>query len=163
MATLQTLEEALVEELRDLYSAEQQLVEALPKMAKAATNKKLRAGFTEHLKQTEGHVERLEQAFQLLNEKPKAQTCQAMKGLIREGSEIIAEDAVPDVHDAFLIAAAQKVEHYEIASYGTVISWAEVLGLTEVRNLLEQTLEEEKETNEKLTEISDTIVHAPVA
>ena len=158
-----TLEEAFLEELKDLYDAEHQLLEALPKMARAAKNKELKAGFTEHLQQTEGHVARLEQAFELLEEQPKRQTCKAMKGLLAEGSEIIEEDAAPAVHDAFLIAAAQKVEHYEIATYGTLCAWAETIGRDDLHAILHETHLEEVETDEKLTALAQKGINAKAA
>ena len=156
---IQNLKEALVEELKDLYSAEQQLIEALPKMAEEASNTQLKAGFQHHLAQTQEHVSRIEQAFETLGEKAEAHTCQAMKGLVKEGSEIIEEEADPQVKDALLIAAAQKVEHYEIASYGTVCTWAELLGLTELKELLGQTLDEEEKTDKLLTTLAESTVN----
>lgn len=158
--TLTTLKDALHEELKDLYSAEQQLVAALPVLAASATDPALKAGFEEHLAQTETHVKRLEQAFQLMGQEAEAHTCQAMKGLIKEGNEIAGEQAESTVLDAMLIAAAQKVEHYEIASYGTVCTWAEMVGLDEIKELLGQTLEEEKATDEKLTSLAEASVNA---
>lgn len=152
----ETLKELLVEELQDLYSAENQLIKALPKMAKAATNAKLKAGFEQHLKETRGHVERLEKMCKALGEKPKGPKCKAMEGLVEEGAEIIKEHDDPEVLDAALICAAQKVEHYEIASYGTARAWAELLNESEVVKLIEQTLEEEKATDEKLTKLAET-------
>jgi ferritin-like metal-binding protein YciE len=152
----ETLKELLVEELQDLYSAENQLIKALPKMAKAATNAKLKAGFEQHLKETRGHVERLEKMCKALGEKPKGPKCKAMEGLVEEGAEIIKEHDDPEVLDAGLICAAQKVEHYEIASYGTARAWAELLNESEVVKLIEQTLEEEKATDEKLTKLAET-------
>lgn len=160
MSTIETLQEALVDELQDLLSAEQQITKALPKLAKAATDAKLQAGFEEHLKQTEGHIVRLEKAFKLLGETAKAKTCEAAKGLIKEGAEIIAEKAEPHVKDAFLIAAGQKVEHYEIASYGTVVAWSKGLGLTEVAALLQETLDEEVATDKKLTSLAEGYINA---
>jgi len=151
---LSSLQDLLVEELKDLYSAEKQLTKALPKMAKAASNEELRQGFEEHLTQTEEHVRRLEQCFEHLGEPAKAKKCKAMEGLIEEGSEMIKQDAEDDVKDAGLIAAAQKVEHYEIASYGTVRAYAEILGHDECVQLLQQTLDEEKETDQKLTDLA---------
>jgi ferritin-like metal-binding protein YciE len=150
----ETLKELLVEELQDLYSAENQLLKALPKMAKAASNPKLKAGFEQHLKETKGHVDRLEKMCKALDEKPKGPKCKAMEGLIEEGEEIIKEHDDPEVLDAGLICAAQKVEHYEIASYGTARAWAELLNETQVVKLLEQTLDEEKATDEKLTKLA---------
>ncbi|RZA17321.1 MAG: ferritin-like domain-containing protein [Proteobacteria bacterium] len=154
---LSSIQDALLAEIEDLYSAEQQLLEVLPKMAAKATSAKLKAGFETHLKETQGHVERLEQVFEILGEKPKAQTCKAMKGLLAEGKEVMEEDATPEVMDAFLIAAAQKVEHYEIASYGTVCTWAEVAGFPEAKELLGKTLNEEELTDQKLSALSKTI------
>lgn len=154
---LTTLKDALLTEIKDLYSAEQQLVEALPKMAAKATSPDLRAGFETHLAETQGHVTRLEQVFKALGEEPEEQTCKAMKGLLAEGEEIMDEDANAEVMDVLLIAAAQKVEHYEIATYGTVCTWAEELGLTEAKELLGQTLNEEETTDKKLTALSKTI------
>jgi ferritin-like metal-binding protein YciE len=160
---LETLKDALHEELCDLLSAETQLTKALPKMAKAASNPELKAGFEEHLQQTEGHIERLNQAFEILGEKSKRKTCEAMKGLIEEGKSILEEKAEPEVLDALLIAAAQKVEHYEIASYGTVCTWAEQLGLTDLKELLGETLEEEEATDEKLTALAESSVNVAAA
>jgi ferritin-like metal-binding protein YciE len=151
------LEDLLVEELKDLYSAEQQMVKALPKMAKAADSAELRAAFEEHLAQTKGQVERLDRAFDLLGVPAKAKKCAAMEGLIEEGKALIDEDPIAPVLDAGLIGAAQKVEHYEIAAYGTARTQAELLGLHDVAALLEETLEEEKQTDEKLTELASTI------
>jgi ferritin-like metal-binding protein YciE len=151
-----TLKELYIDELKDLYSAENQLVKALPKMAKAATSPELRAGFEEHLEQTKGHVQRLETIFNELGESPKGKKCKGMEGLIEEGSEAIGEYEV-EVLDAALIGAAQRVEHYEMAGYGTVSAFAKELGESEHVSLLNKTLEEEKETDEKLTELSGEI------
>ncbi len=145
------LKELYVDELKDLYSAESQLVKALPKLAKAA------AGFEEHLEQTKGHVQRLEQIFEMLDESPKGKKCKGMEGLIEEGSEIIEEDFEDALLDSALIGAAQRVEHYEIAAYGTVRAFAEELGESEHASLLAETLEEEKQTDEKLTELAKQI------
>ncbi len=153
----QELKELYIDELKDLYNAENQLVKALPKMAKAANSEELRAGFEEHLEQTKGHVQRLEQIFEMLGESPKGKKCKGMEGLIEEGSEMIEEDFEGSVKDAGLIGAAQRVEHYEIAGYGTVKAFAETLGETEHVSLIEQTLQEEKETDEKLTELAEQI------
>jgi ferritin-like metal-binding protein YciE len=154
-----SLKDLLADELKDLYSAETQLVTALPKMAKAATNPDLKAGFEEHLEQTKGHVNRLEEICEQLDIAPKGKKCAAMEGLIEEGKELIEEDAGTSILDAGLIAAAQKVEHYEIASYGSVRTWAEQLGLEEVVQLLQETLDEEKETDEKLTQLAVSAVN----
>jgi ferritin-like metal-binding protein YciE len=151
---LTSLQDLLVEQLKDLYSAENQLIKALPKMAKTATNPDLKAGFTEHLEETRGQVARLEQICEQLDVSPKGKKCAAMEGLIEEGKELMEEEAEPGVLDAGLIAAAQKVEHYEIASYGSARAWAERLGLDEAVQLLTETLEEEKATDEKLTELA---------
>lgn len=152
------LKELYVDELRDIYDAEEQLTKALPKMAKAATSDELRSGFEEHLEQTKGHVQRLEQIFENLGEKPKGKKCKGMQGLIAEGKEMMEdEDLEGEVLDAGLISAAQRVEHYEIAAYGCVRTYANLLGDTDAASLLEETLEEEKETDQKLTELSETI------
>jgi ferritin-like metal-binding protein YciE len=151
------LEDLLVDELKDLYSAETQLLKAIPKMAKAATSKLLKAGFEKHLKQTEGHVERLEQVCEELDASPKGKKCKAMEGLIEEGSEVIEEDAEPEVKDAALIAAAQRVEHYEIAGYGCVRTYAQLLGHTKAAKLLQQTLDEEGDTDKALTKLAESI------
>lgn len=150
------LKELYIDELKDLYNAENQLVKALPKMAKAATSEELSAGFTEHLEQTKGHVERLEKIFKQLGESPKGKKCKGMEGLVEEGSEAI-EEYEGELLDAALIGAAQRVEHYEMAGYGTVIAFAEELGESEHVKLLKETLEEEKATDEKLTELSGEI------
>lgn len=152
----ETLKELYVDELKDLYNAETQLVKALPKMAKAASDSDLRAGFEEHLEQTRQHVQRLEQILEALGESPKGKKCKGMEGLIEEGSEVI-EEHDGEVLDAALIGAAQRVEHYEIAGYGTVIAFAEELGESDHVSLLNETLTEEKETDEKLTELSKDI------
>ena len=151
------LKELYVDELKDLYSAENQLVKALPKMAKAAASEELRQGFEEHLEQTKDHVARLEKIFKALDESPKGKKCIGMEGLVKEGSEAIAEDFEDAVKDAALIGAAQRVEHYEIAAYGTASAFARILGESEHVSLLEQTLEEEKETDQKLTELGKEI------
>src|SRR5205823_3118770 len=144
-------------QLRDLYNAENQLVKALPKMAKAATDDQLKSAFEDHLDQTRTHVERLEQIFDKLGTKASGKKCKAMEGLIAEGKEAMDEDATPEVMDASLIAAAQRVEHYEIAGYGTVRAYAELLGENEAANLLQQTLDEEKEADQTLNEIAEQI------
>jgi ferritin-like metal-binding protein YciE len=152
------LHELYVEQLRDLYSAENQLVKALPKMAEAATTDELRTAFEEHLEQTQGHVQRLETIFENLGEKPTGEKCKGMAGLVEEGSEVIENDDFEgELKDAALIAAAQRVEHYEIAGYGTVRTFASLLEDDEAVELLEQTLEEEKETDQKLTEIAESV------
>jgi len=153
------LQDVFLEQLRDMYDAEQRLVKALPKMAKAASDAQLRAGFEQHLEQTKNHVSRLEQVFQQMGEKAKTETCPAMKGLVEEGEEMISAGGPDEVRDAALIAAAQKVEHYEIASYGTLCTWAQRLGKHAAFDLLHQTLEEEKATDEKLTQIAESKVN----
>jgi ferritin-like metal-binding protein YciE len=151
---LDTLQDLLVDQLKDLLSAEKQLVQALPKMAKAAQSPDLQSAFQEHLAATENHVTRLEQAFGELGESARAKKCKGMEGLIEEGSEVIDEKGDPDVRDAGLIAAAQRVEHYEIAAYGTVQAIATQLGLDSVAQLMEATLNEEKEADRLLSEIA---------
>jgi ferritin-like metal-binding protein YciE len=157
MPKITTLEDAYIEQLRDLYSAENQLIKALPKMAKAAHNEELKNGFLEHLEQTKVHAQRIEEIFEELDEKPTGKKCKAMAGLVEEGAETISEDATPEVKDALLIAAAQRVEHYEIAGYGTVKTFARLLGHEDAAKLLEETLQEESETDEKLTEAAESI------
>ena len=152
-----TFRELYINELQDLYDAENQLIEALPKMAAASNSAELREGFEAHLQQTRGHAIRLEQILAALGEDAKGTKCKAMKGLVAEGGEMIDEDFEGAVKDAGLIGAAQRVEHYEIAAYGTARTFAEILGDQAGVRLLEQTLEEEKETNEKLTELSENI------
>jgi ferritin-like metal-binding protein YciE len=156
---LDTLEKLYVSELRDLYDAENQLLKALPEMAKAASSKELKDGFEKHLEQTKGHVSRLEQIFDELDENPKGKTCQAMKGLIKEGSEILKKDSEESILDAGIIVAAQKVEHYEIAGYGSVRTFAHLLGQNEAAELLQTTLDEESETNEILNQLAGSVVN----
>jgi ferritin-like metal-binding protein YciE len=153
----QGLRELYVNELKDIYNAETQLVKALPKMAKASSSDELRTGLEAHLEQTKGHVERLEQVFEMLGERPKGKKCAGMEGLVEEGSEVMKEDFEGAVMDAALIGAAQRVEHYEIAAYGTVIAFAETLGENDQVSLLESTLNEEKEADEKLTTLAGQI------
>jgi len=153
----QALKVLYINELKDIYNAENQLVKALPKMAKAANSEELRTGFEEHLEQTRGHVQRLEQIFKELGEKPSGKKCKGMEGLVAEGQEMMGEDFEDDVMDAALISAAQRVEHYEIAAYGTVRTYAELLGEDTAVQLLEQTLDEEKETDQKLTDMASEI------
>jgi ferritin-like metal-binding protein YciE len=162
---LDSLEKLYVDELRDLYNAENQLLKALPKMAKRASHQELKQAFEEHLEQTKGQVERLEEIFEKLDEKPTGKTCKAMKGLVEEGSEFMKEDGDESVLDAGLISAAQKVEHYEIAAYGTVRTFANMLGDNEAAELLQRTLDEEGETDKRLTELAESVVNvdAPAA
>ncbi len=157
------LHDLFVEQLRDMYDAEQRLVKALPKMAKAASCAELRAGFEQHLEQTKNHVTRLEQVFAQMGEKAKTETCPAMKGLIEEGDDIAGAGGCDEARDAGLIAAAQKVEHYEIASYGTLCTWAQQLGQHSAFDLLHQTLEEEKATDEKLTQMAESKINLQAA
>lgn len=152
---MSTLRETFLDELADVYDAENQILKALPKMIKAAEHEQLKEGFQEHLEQTEEHVNRLEQVFEHTGEKAKAKKCQAMMGIIEEGEEIIKNKA----GDAALICAAQKVEHYEIASYGSLAAWAKLMGEQDSADLLEETLEEERETDERLTEVAEEIVN----
>ena len=155
--TNEGLKTLYLDELKDLYSAENQLVKALPKMAKAASSDQLRQGFEEHLEQTREHVQRLEEIFKSLDESPKGKKCAGMEGLVKEGSEVMDEDFEGALMDAALIGAAQRVEHYEIAAYGTVSEFAKLLGQPEHVSLLRQTLQEEKETDERLTELAKEI------
>ena len=156
---LDTLQKLFISELRDIYHAEGQLLKALPKMAEGASSEELKKAFETHLKETEGHVERLEEAFQLLGETPKGKVCHGMKGLIEEGSEILEEDGEDPVLDAGIIVAAQKVEHYEIAAYGSDRTFAELLGHDKVAELLEATLEEESAANELLNNLAEEVVN----
>jgi ferritin-like metal-binding protein YciE len=155
-----TLAELYVEELKDLYSAEKQILTALPKMIKAATHQELKEAFETHRQQTEGHVQRLEQIFEALGESPRGKKCHGMEGVIEEGADLIQEKPEPAVLDAGLISAAQHVEHYEMAGYGTVRAWADKLGYSEHAQLLQQTLDEERETDESLTQLADEVVNA---
>jgi ferritin-like metal-binding protein YciE len=160
MATkLKSLDDLLVHELQDIYDAEGQIVKALPRMIKAASHPELQAAFEEHLEQTEGQIERLDQAFKLLGIPAKGRKCAGMAGLIEEGKKMMEEDADPAVMDAALIAAAQKIEHYEIASYGCVCTYAEMLGYEQVHDLLGQNLEEEETTDERLTVLAESVIN----
>jgi len=162
-ATPRTLEMALEDSLKDLYSAEKQLTVALPKMAKAASNETLRQAFLDHLEETKGHVARLEKATQLIDTKPSGKKCKAMEGLIEEGKEVLEFKQKSAVIDALLIGAAQRVEHYEIAAYGTARALAERTGNSEVVELLQQTLDEEGACDKKLTDIAESEVLAEAA
>jgi ferritin-like metal-binding protein YciE len=155
--TQNNLKSLYVDELRDLYSSEQQLIKAIPKMAKAANSAELRKGFQEHLEQTRGHATRLEQILTGLGEPVKGKKCKGMAGIVSEGGEMMSEDFAGALMDAALISAAQRVEHYEIAAYGAVHAYAKLMGETEAASLLQQTLDEEKETNQKLTDLSGQI------
>lgn len=157
MAKIQSLEELFMHELKDTYDAEHQLLEALPKMAEATKSSELKSAFTNHLKQTKTHIQRLEQIFEIAGQKPARKTCDGMKGLLKEGESMMKEDMPADVMDAALIGAAQRVEHYEIAAYGTLRTYAYVLGYEAVAPLLQQTLDEEEQTDKLLTQIANRI------
>jgi ferritin-like metal-binding protein YciE len=159
MAALDTLEKLYVNELKDLYSAEQQILKALPKMVKAAAHPELKQAFSTHLNQTEGHVERLERIFEDLGTSPRGKKCHGMEGVIEEGAELIGEKPEPHVLDAGLISAAQHVEHYEMAGYGSVRTWADTLGLSRHVALLQQTLDEERKTDELLTQLAERAIN----
>jgi ferritin-like metal-binding protein YciE len=154
---MESLRDLYIHELKDLYSAENQLVKALPKMAKAANAKSLKAGFEKHLKETKEHVERLKKIFEELGESPGMKKCKAMEGLIKEGDEVASEDSEPEVKDAALIAAAQRVEHYEMAGYGCVRTYARLLGDKKAATTLQKTLDEEGATDKKLTDLAEGI------
>jgi ferritin-like metal-binding protein YciE len=156
---LETLKDLYIHELKDLYSAEQQLVKALPKMAKAARNKELAAGFQEHLEQTKGHAQRLEQILSSHKQTSRGPKCKGMEGIVAEGAELIEEEADEEVKDAGLISVAQRVEHYEMAGYGTARTYADLLNDKEGANLLQMTLEEEKATDQKLTKLAKSAVN----
>lgn len=156
---LQNLRDLYVDVLKDLYNAENQIVKALPKMSRAANSPELKAAFEDHLHQTQKHVERLEQVFEKLGVAPKGKRCRGMEGVIEEGQELLEQDGDLSVIDAGLIAAAQKVEHYEIASYGCARTYADMLGDTKAAQLLQQTLDEEGATDQKLTQLAERIVN----
>jgi ferritin-like metal-binding protein YciE len=155
--SVDSIEKLFEEELRDLFSAEHQITKALPKMVKAASSEDLRTAFEHHLKETEGQVRRLEQVFEILGKTARTKTCEGMKGVLTEGSEMLSETEHGDVRDMAMISAAQRVEHYEMAAYGTVRTYAERLGKQQVVELLNQTLNEEKAADRKLTEISEKL------
>jgi ferritin-like metal-binding protein YciE len=164
MATIDSLNALLVDELRDIYDAEKRLTKAIPKLAKKATNDDLRSALEEHLQETEQQVQRLEQAFEHLGERAKAKPCAGMKGIIEEGDEHVGEDYDDDdLRDAVIIGSAQRVEHYEIAAYGTAIAHARLLEHTDVVELLEESLGEEKAADQKLTEIAESVVNLEAA
>lgn len=160
---LETLEDLFVDHLKDLYSAEKQLLQALPRMAKSANDRGLRRAFEDHLKQTKGQARRLDRIFKSLDRGPRGKKCVGMEGLIEEGKELLNEDPAPSVLDAGLISAAQRVEHYEMAAYGTARAWAELLGYEEAVDLLQETLDEEAAANEKLTALAERGVNASAA
>jgi ferritin-like metal-binding protein YciE len=155
MAQASTLHDAFLDELRDIYHAEKQITKALPKMVTAASDSSLAKAFSDHLRETEGHVSRIEQAFDLLGESVKAKPCEGMKGILEEGKSILAEDFDANAMDASLIAAAQRVEHYEMAAYGTLVAWARSMQHDDAADLLEQNLEEEKAADQKLTALAE--------
>jgi ferritin-like metal-binding protein YciE len=159
MAKLSSLDDLLVHELQDIYHAEGQILKALPKMIKAATSGELKAAFEEHRLQTQVQVERLDQVFQLLGLPAKGKKCDGMAGLLEEGKKTMAQDAEPAVLDAALIASAQKVEHYEIAAYGCVCTYAEMLGYDQVHDLLGQNLDEEETTDQRLTALAESVIN----
>lgn len=164
MATIDSLKSLLIEQVKDLYDAEKRLTKAIPKLAKAATNDELQTALHEHLDETETQVSRLEQVFELMGERPRAKPCEGMKGLIEEGDEHAKDDYDDDdLRDAMIIGSAQRVEHYEIAGYGTAIAHARLLGLDDVVELLESTLEEEKNADVTLTEIAESVVNLEAA
>jgi ferritin-like metal-binding protein YciE len=156
---LESVKDLLIAELRDLHNAEEQLVEALPKMAEAASSTELKNAFTHHLEETRKHVTRLDEVFESLGEKASGETCQAMKGLVKEGEEFVHAKGQPDVRDAGLIGAAQRVEHYEMAGYGTARTLAKRLGLHDIAETIQKTLEEERAADEKLTTVAESDVN----
>jgi ferritin-like metal-binding protein YciE len=157
---MESIRDLLIDEMRDLYDAEKQLVKALPKVVKASSNLELSEALDKHLDQTRGHVQRLERAFELLGEKPRSKPCAAMQGLISEAGQVTEEEMAEPLTDSAIICAAQKVEHYEIAGYGTLHAWAKSLGLDEVAELLEETLQEEKAANDILTDVAAEILES---
>lgn len=156
---MQDLQDLYVGELRDLYNAEKQLIRALPKMAKKASDDQLRQAFETHLEETKGHVDRLEQIFEKLGRKAGGKTCKAMQGIVEEGKEMMEEAEEPEVLDAALIAAAQRAEHYEIAGYGTVRTYAKLLGDDQAAKILQKTLDEEGETDKKLSQLAESSIN----
>ena len=160
---LENLQDLLKEDLKDVLHAENQILKALPKMIKAANNEQLQEAMEHHLEETKGHVDRVEQVMEMLGMSVKAKPCKAMQGIIEEGKEVMSEDAEDDVMDAALIGAAQKVEHYEIATYGTLCTYAELLGLKDAKRLLGQNLEEEKKADQKLSELAEAVINLEAA
>lgn len=160
---LESLQDLFVHELQDLHNAETQLLKAIPQMARAASSPELKSSFEKHLEETRRQVERLEQVFRELGESPKGKVCMGMKGLIEEGSELIYENADAAVKDAGLIVAAQKVEHYEIAGYGSCCVFAETLGYDRIKKLLKETLSEEEATDKKLSRLAETVINVDAA
>lgn len=160
---MENLQDLMKEDLKDLLNAENQILKALPKMIKSASNEQLQEAFELHLEETKGHVERVEQVMEMLGMPTRGKTCKAMQGIIEEGKEVMSEDADDDVMDAALIGAAQKVEHYEIATYGTLCTYADILGLQDAKRLLGQNLEEEKRTDQKLTDLAEAVINLEAA
>ena len=163
MAQMETLHDAFLDELRDVYDAEKQLLKALPRMAKAAESDALRGAFETHRQETEGHVDRLEQVFASLDERVRGKHCEGMAGIIEEGKSVMEEDIDGTTLDACLIASAQRVEHYEMAAYGTLVAWARVMGHQDAVGLLQQILDEEKATDEKLTQLAEAGINQDAA
>jgi ferritin-like metal-binding protein YciE len=161
--SLDSLESLFIEELRDIYNGEKQIIRALPKMAKAAASPELQQAFTKHLKETQGQVQRLERIFQDLGQAVRGKQCKGLEGILEEGKEILEKESDESVLDAALIAAAQKVEHYEIASYGCLRTYAQLLGQTQAVKLLEQTLAEEEATDKKLTQLGESGINEAAA
>lgn len=156
MEKIESLEQLLLHELKDVYSAEKQLMKMLPKVAKKASSPELKDALETHLRETEGQIERLEQVFELLQEEPKAVKCKGMAGILEEGEEVLKQKATPETLDAGIIMSAQKVEHYEISSYGTLATWADIIGRKDIKKLLGETLEEEEMADEKLTRLAQS-------
>lgn len=163
MAQAETLHDAFIEELRDTYDAEKQLTKALPKLAKSASSPELREAFETHLEETQGHIERLEQVFESLEEKVRGKHCEGIAGIIEEGKSIMEEDFEESAMDACLIAAGQRAEHYEMAAYGTLVAWARAMGHREAADLLQQNLEEEMAADQKLTSIAESGINQDAA
>jgi ferritin-like metal-binding protein YciE len=160
---LHSLQDLLIDELRDLYHAENQILKALPKMVKAASSPNLKDGLEEHLEQTREHIERLERIFKDLDANPRGKTCKGLEGIIEEGAELLRENAEADVKDAGLVAVVQKIEHYEMAGYGCARTWARQLGHDHIADLLQQTLEEEELTDERLTLLAESSINLQAA
>ena len=163
MAEAETLHDAFLDELRDSYDAEKQLTKALPKLARAASNPKLRQAFEAHLEETQGHVQRLEQVFESLDEKVRGKHCDGIAGIIEEGKAIMEEEFDDSTMDACLIAAGQRAEHYEMAAYGTLVAWAQAMGHTEAAKLLQQTLNEEEAADKKLSDLAESGINQSAA
>jgi ferritin-like metal-binding protein YciE len=160
MQTINSLDDMFLLEIKDLYHAEKQLTKALPKAAKKATSPELKSAIEEHLQQTESHVSRLEEVFKMLGQMPKVKVCEAMKGILKEAEEILSSRIAPPIKDAAIIGAAQKIEHYEIASYRAIIQWASQMGRDDIKQLLGQILDEEEEADRKLGELAKTSINS---